>query len=112
MLNRNELRYKKTCLLLSVGMFCCFQKFPQSGGWRSISNKRKTAVENMVKTEKSCSFRSYGKNSRKAGVFCSKYKKKKSGNLLVTGFFDSESDEFEPLHGTRGTVSVTKHVGK
>ena len=39
-------------------------------------------------------------------------KKEKSRNHKVTGFFDSESDEFEPLHGTRRIASVTKHVGK
>lgn len=39
-------------------------------------------------------------------------KKEKSRNHKVTGFFDGGSGGYEPLHGTRGTVSVTKHVGK
>ena len=40
------------------------------------------------------------------------WEQKKEKNQKVSGFFDSESDEFEPLHGTSWTVSVTKHVGK
>lgn len=39
-------------------------------------------------------------------------KKEKSRNHKSNGFFDGGSGGFEPLHGTRGTVSVTKHVGK
>lgn len=37
---------------------------------------------------------------------------KKSRNHKSNGFFDGGSGGYEPLHGTKWTVSVTKHVGK
>ena len=38
-------------------------------------------------------------------------KKEKSRNHKRNGFFDGGSGGFEPLHGTRWTVSVTKQFG-
>lgn len=80
-------------------------KFKSSKGKQ---NKRKTTVENGGKREKLFFPEAMERTAEKWVV----WEQKKEKNQKVSGFFDSERDEFEPLHGTRGTVSVTKHVGK
>lgn len=43
--------------------------------------------------------------------FVANIKRKNPETTRVTGFFDGGSGGFEPLHGTRWTVSVTKQFG-
>ena len=72
---------------------------------------RKMAEEKHGENREKLFYPNLWKEQLKSGWFGSR-KKEKSRNHKVTGFFDSGSGGYEPLHGTRGTVSVTKHVGK
>ena len=76
-----------------------------------ISERRQWKGKHGGKREK-LFFPKLWKEQPKGGWVGSRNKKEKPINHKVTGFFDGGSGGYEPLHGTRGTVSVTKHVGK
>lgn len=119
MLNRNDWGYKKHSCYYQRAYFLCFSKVPLERGlafkFKSSNdelNKRKAAVEKHGGKREKLFFPKLWKEQPKGGWVGSRNKKEKPINHKVTGFFDGGSGGYEPLHGTRGTVSVTKHVGK